>query len=269
MAPIASSSWPGTPSLRTRKTSSGASQRLGDLVARPARRRAAAPARARPAGRHTAAAGLPTGGRPRSGHGTIVGSCFLTFQSSDHSRAHSLAGNRRRAVGKIPAFSNRVPERKLVAATGGSEVNKIAALFRRLTYGVYVIGVADGDQRNAFTAAWVMQTSFDPLLLALSINPQNASYPLLHAGAGIYGQRPEAGSTGSRSSLRHPSGRGTRTSWPACAGAPDEPARPSCRMRWHTSTAGGRGNSGGRSRAGAWPGDRRTGTGPGCRAPGI
>jgi flavin reductase (DIM6/NTAB) family NADH-FMN oxidoreductase RutF len=64
-------------------------------------------------------------------------------------------------------------------------VNEVAALFRRLTYGVYVIGVADGDQHNAFTAAWVMQASFDPLLLALSINPEHASYPLLHAGGGF------------------------------------------------------------------------------------
>lgn len=64
-------------------------------------------------------------------------------------------------------------------------MNEIAALFRRLTYGVYVVGVADGDERDAFTAAWVMQTSFDPLLLALSINPEHFSYPLLHAGEGF------------------------------------------------------------------------------------
>jgi flavin reductase (DIM6/NTAB) family NADH-FMN oxidoreductase RutF len=64
-------------------------------------------------------------------------------------------------------------------------MNEIATLFRRLSYGVYVVGVADGDKRNAFTAAWVMQTSFDPLLLALSINPDNASHPLLHAGGGF------------------------------------------------------------------------------------
>jgi flavin reductase (DIM6/NTAB) family NADH-FMN oxidoreductase RutF len=31
----------------------------------------------------------------------------------------------------------------------------------------------------------VMQVSFDPLLLALSINPENASYQLLHAGGGF------------------------------------------------------------------------------------
>jgi len=61
-------------------------------------------------------------------------------------------------------------------------MSEIAALFHRLTQGVYVVGVAHGGERDAFTAAWVMQASFDPLLLALSINPQNASYPLLRAG---------------------------------------------------------------------------------------
>jgi flavin reductase (DIM6/NTAB) family NADH-FMN oxidoreductase RutF len=60
-------------------------------------------------------------------------------------------------------------------------VETVAALFRRLTQGVYVVGVSDGQQRDAFTAAWIMQASFDPLLLAVSINPDNASYELLHA----------------------------------------------------------------------------------------
>ena len=58
----------------------------------------------------------------------------------------------------------------------------IAALFQRLTQGVYVVGVANGEVRNAFTAAWVMQVSFDPLLLALSINPHHSSYRLLQEG---------------------------------------------------------------------------------------
>lgn len=57
-----------------------------------------------------------------------------------------------------------------------------AALFHTLTLGVYVVGVAHGKQRDAFTAAWIMQVSFEPLLLALSINPQHASYPLLRKG---------------------------------------------------------------------------------------
>ena len=58
----------------------------------------------------------------------------------------------------------------------------IAALFQRLTQGVYVVGVAHQEIRNAFTAAWVMQVSFDPLLLALSINPQHSSFGLLKQG---------------------------------------------------------------------------------------
>ena len=60
-------------------------------------------------------------------------------------------------------------------------MNEIAALFRQLTAGVYVVGAADNEQRDAFTAAWVMQVSFDPLLLAVSVNPENASYPLVKA----------------------------------------------------------------------------------------
>jgi flavin reductase (DIM6/NTAB) family NADH-FMN oxidoreductase RutF len=61
----------------------------------------------------------------------------------------------------------------------------VADLFRRVTTGVYVIGVADGDRRNAFTAAWLTQVSFDPLLLALSVNREHASYPLLLGGGGF------------------------------------------------------------------------------------
>jgi flavin reductase (DIM6/NTAB) family NADH-FMN oxidoreductase RutF len=58
-------------------------------------------------------------------------------------------------------------------------------LFRRLTNGVYVVGVAHDNRRNAFTAAWISQVSFDPLLLTLSIDPAHASYPILLA-AGLF-----------------------------------------------------------------------------------
>jgi flavin reductase (DIM6/NTAB) family NADH-FMN oxidoreductase RutF len=64
-------------------------------------------------------------------------------------------------------------------------MNEIATLFHRLQLGVYVVGVAHAGGRDAFTAAWVMQASFDPLLVALSISRQNASYPLLRLGGGF------------------------------------------------------------------------------------
>jgi flavin reductase (DIM6/NTAB) family NADH-FMN oxidoreductase RutF len=55
-------------------------------------------------------------------------------------------------------------------------------LFKQISHGVYVIGVSDGERQNAFTAAWVMQASFNPPLLAISINPEHYSYQLLQAG---------------------------------------------------------------------------------------
>ena len=60
--------------------------------------------------------------------------------------------------------------------------NSLASLFKSVTTGVYVVGVAHGEVRNAFTAAFVMQVSYDPLLLALSINPHHSSYGLLNQG---------------------------------------------------------------------------------------
>jgi flavin reductase (DIM6/NTAB) family NADH-FMN oxidoreductase RutF len=55
-------------------------------------------------------------------------------------------------------------------------------LLKQISHGVYVIGVSDGNHQHAFTAAWVMQVSFDPLLLAISINPEHYSYQLLKVG---------------------------------------------------------------------------------------
>ena len=61
-------------------------------------------------------------------------------------------------------------------------INNPDQLFKQINHGVYVIGVSDGTRQNAFTAAWVMQVSFKPPLLAISINPQSYSYQILQAG---------------------------------------------------------------------------------------
>ena len=55
-------------------------------------------------------------------------------------------------------------------------------LFQKLTHGVYVVGVSCNGEKNAFTASWVMQVSFTPLLLALGINPNHSSYKMLKKG---------------------------------------------------------------------------------------
>jgi len=61
-------------------------------------------------------------------------------------------------------------------------IKNAEAIFKHITQGVYVISVNNGEQKNAFTAAWVMQVSFDPLLLCFSINPKHHSYKLLQQG---------------------------------------------------------------------------------------
>jgi flavin reductase (DIM6/NTAB) family NADH-FMN oxidoreductase RutF len=61
-------------------------------------------------------------------------------------------------------------------------IENLDTLFKQISHGVYVIGVSDGTRQNAFTAAWVMQVSFNPPLLAISINPGHYSYQLLQAG---------------------------------------------------------------------------------------
>ncbi|MDD2724131.1 MAG: flavin reductase family protein [Methylovulum sp.] len=61
-------------------------------------------------------------------------------------------------------------------------MTQLPELFKNINTGVYIIGVSDGGHHHAFTAAWVMQVSFNPPLLAISINPHNYSYQLLQAG---------------------------------------------------------------------------------------
>ncbi|WP_347986543.1 flavin reductase family protein [Methylomonas sp. AM2-LC] len=58
----------------------------------------------------------------------------------------------------------------------------LANVCQYLTQGVYVIAVKDQQREHAFTAAWVMQVSFNPPMLAFSINPQHYSYQILKAG---------------------------------------------------------------------------------------
>ncbi len=58
-------------------------------------------------------------------------------------------------------------------------LKKIQAACKYITQGVYVISVTNAQQKNAFTAAWVSQVSFDPVLICFSINPEHNSYQLL------------------------------------------------------------------------------------------
>jgi flavin reductase (DIM6/NTAB) family NADH-FMN oxidoreductase RutF len=53
------------------------------------------------------------------------------------------------------------------------------AVLRLFTYGLYAVGVAHGEDRNLFTANWLTQASFEPPLLAISVENDGHSIGLL------------------------------------------------------------------------------------------
>jgi len=111
--------------------------------------------------------------------------------------------------------------------------DSIAALFQRLTQGVYVVGVAHGEVRNAFTAAWVMQVSFEPLLLALSINPHHSSYRLLQDGRAFSVNVLKRGQL----DLAEHYGRPAPTNWLGRGGRRTASAYRYCERHWLGSSA--------------------------------
>lgn len=59
-------------------------------------------------------------------------------------------------------------------------------VLRMFSYGLYIVTCQDGERRNAFTANWLTQVSFEPPLVALSVEREAASLPLIRA-AGYFG----------------------------------------------------------------------------------
>lgn len=48
--------------------------------------------------------------------------------------------------------------------------------------GLYVVGVRDGDRRNAMTLSWAVQVGYDPKLVAISIEKAAFTHELVSAG---------------------------------------------------------------------------------------
>jgi len=59
------------------------------------------------------------------------------------------------------------------------------AVLRLCTYGLYVVTCEHRGKRNAFTANWLTQVSFEPPMLALSVERDAASLPLIR-GSGMF-----------------------------------------------------------------------------------
>lgn len=50
---------------------------------------------------------------------------------------------------------------------------------RLFTYGLYAVSCGEGNQRNAFTANWLTQVSFEPPLIALSVENTSTSLAII------------------------------------------------------------------------------------------
>lgn len=81
-------------------------------------------------------------------------------------------------------------------------------VLRQFTYGLYAVGVASGEERNMFTANWLTQVSFEPPLLALSVENDSHSIGMIRE-TGLFavsvlalGERELAGRLGKRWELR-------------------------------------------------------------------
>ena len=78
-------------------------------------------------------------------------------------------------------------------------------VLRSFSYGLYIVGLRQGDQIHAFTANWLSQVSFTPSLLAVSVENESRGIGMLRA-TGVCaiqvladGQREAAGQLGRHS----------------------------------------------------------------------
>jgi flavin reductase (DIM6/NTAB) family NADH-FMN oxidoreductase RutF len=82
------------------------------------------------------------------------------------------------------------------------------AALRQFTYGLYALGTASGEECNLATVNWVTQVSFEPPLVAVSVENDSHSIELLGASGvfalSVFGEdtREEAGALGKRWKLR-------------------------------------------------------------------
>jgi len=89
------------------------------------------------------------------------------------------------------------------------DVEAKRAVFRMFTYGLYALTVPSGDEGHGATVNWCSQTSFDPPMVAVSVEKASRTIGLLRqAGVfaiNVYGadQRELAGRLGRRFS-QHP-----------------------------------------------------------------
>ncbi|MBV9231077.1 MAG: flavin reductase [Chloroflexi bacterium] len=125
------------------------------------------------------------------------------------------------------------------------DLNLKKQVLRTFTYGLYGVSCADEDEVNIFTANWLTQVSFDPPLLAVSVENASKSLPMILRSRKFLvnvlrsGGRELAGKLG-KSALQHPdklAGVGYDIGVNGCPVLHEALAWVACRVR-HTVEAG-------------------------------
>jgi flavin reductase (DIM6/NTAB) family NADH-FMN oxidoreductase RutF len=89
------------------------------------------------------------------------------------------------------------------------DANTKKQALRSFTYGLFAVSCADLGEVNIFTANWITQASFEPPLLALSVENDSKSLPMIQRSRTFTvnvlrsGQRDLAGKLG-KSAIQHP-----------------------------------------------------------------
>ena len=89
------------------------------------------------------------------------------------------------------------------------DANTKKQALRSFTYGLFAVSCADQGEVNIFTANWLTQASFEPPLLALSVENDSKSLPMIQRSRKFTvhvlrsGQRELAGKLG-KSAIQHP-----------------------------------------------------------------
>lgn len=118
-------------------------------------------------------------------------------------------------------------------------------VLRTFTYGLYAVSCASEGEVNAFTANWLSQVSFEPPLVAVSIENDTKSLPMIQRSHSFIinvlrnGDRDLAGQLG-KSALKHPEKLADVAYTPGPGGAPilrDALAWVACKVR-HITEAG-------------------------------
>ncbi|MFO0016772.1 MAG: flavin reductase family protein [Synechococcaceae cyanobacterium] len=60
-------------------------------------------------------------------------------------------------------------------ASGELDATAKKALLRKIPHGLFICGVAEGQEVNGFTASWVTQGSFEPPLVVVAVRSESTS----------------------------------------------------------------------------------------------